>query len=255
MASYSSSYDLSSVTHSQYGAKGGSWGGATNQGTNDGDNNAYYIGHGQWSSTGGWDNFRPRLYFTIPSTLLISGTSRLTVKIASGQAWTPGYMRAYLSTKNTTNSDTKHIVGSSSTAADRLAMSYLYSDIEGTTQQTASMSLSSGKTKYCYLIFDYAFQAGTTYYIYMLPYDSNSADINSYSFSNTWGQPRNLSSSWTQVVLNYNNGAVRINIDGTDTGWRLAIPYINIDGTDSGWRQAIPYVNTDGTNTGWQICG
>ena len=252
MATYSSSYDLSSVTHSQYGTRGNSWTNTTNQGTNDGDNNAYYIGHGQWNN-GSWDNFRPRLYFKIPSTLQMSGTSRLTVKIVSGQAWTPGYMRAYLSTKNTTTSDTKYIVGSSSTAADRLAMSYLYSDIEGTTQQTASMSLSSGKTKACYLIFDYEFKAGTTYYIYMLPYDSNSAGIDSWSFSNTWGQPRNLNSSWTQVILNYNNGAVRINIDGTADGWRLAIPYVNIDGTADGWKQAIPYINTNGTADGWKI--
>jgi hypothetical protein len=41
-------------------------------------------------------------------------------------------MRAYLSTKNAETSDAKHIVGSESSDSDRLAMSYLYKDKEGT---------------------------------------------------------------------------------------------------------------------------
>ena len=50
-------------------------------------------------------------------------------------------------------------------------------------------------------------------------------------------------------------GVVRINTNGTSSGWKMAIPYINTNGTSSGWKPAIAYINTDGKSTGWKICG
>ena len=64
---------------------------------------------------------------------------------------------------------------------------------------------------------------------------------------------RGDSSTYGGTVIN-GGGLVRINIDGTASGWKSAIPYINVDGTASGWKVAIPYINKDGSASGWTIC-
>jgi hypothetical protein len=164
---------------------------------------------------------------------------KLVISLTSDSNWTPKYMRAYLSKKNTSTSDTTHIVGSNSTAADRLEMSYLYSDAAGTTQCTSYMTATNSKTQTCYLVFKTYknFKPGETYYIYLLPYNSNSSGINEWNFTNTWCRWRNTP-SYTKVTLYYESGAVWIDTTGASdgSGWKKAIPYVNIDGTSSGWK-------------------
>ncbi len=164
-------------------------------------------------------------------------------------------MRGFLSNAKSSSSDWVHIVGSSSKepTLPTLATSYLYSDAAGTTQQTSYLSATNNKTAPCYLIFEYNFAPNTTYYIYLLPYDSNSDSNKSVNMYNTWCRWR-LMAGYITLTFYYNSGVVWINIDGTSSGWRQAIPYVNTDGTSSGWKQAIPYVNTDGTANGWKIC-
>lgn len=58
----------------------------------------------------------------------------------------------------------------------------------------------------------------------------------------------------TRSLNIFQGGVVRINTNGANTGWKLAIPYINTNGTNTGWKPAIAYVNTNGTNAGWKIC-
>jgi hypothetical protein len=150
--SYSQVYSFTNANiTAQYGTSGG-W-------ITPSSNESFYLGRPSNSTK----NYRCRLYFTTPANLYITGTARLVIGLRGNQKWTPKYMRAILSTKNASNSDLKHIVGSASKASDRLAISILYSDEAGTTRQTAAMSQEAGDdnnsktTKECYLIFDYAF--------------------------------------------------------------------------------------------------
>lgn len=246
---YSSSYDLSSITHTQYGVDGDYWNDPTDQSVSDDDRNRYYLGQGYWAddTLGNW---RCRLYFTIPSSITISGTSQIIISLAADSTFSPNRMRAFLSTKNTSSSNWDHIVGATSTDADRLAMSYLYADLNGT-RQTSTLNATNSKTATCYLIFNYNFVPGTTYYIYFMPYSSDSHAVGNPTFSGTWCRWRNLP-DYTNVTLNYNSGTVRIY---TNNGWVMATPYVYTGtGPLNGWAQAIPYVYTgSGGTNGWNI--
>lgn len=195
----------------------------TNPAGQDGDNNRYYLGQDG-------SNYRSRFTIVIPSNAVIAKSDKLVIAMKADSAATPKYMRGFLTTTNYSSSDTDYITGS----GEHIEMSYLWLDENKTSRATAYQS--SGEV-WCYLVFDQTqFKAGTTYYVHILPYASDSASNTSgYSFSSTWWRGRN-NGNYLKFTLYYTSGIVRI-YDGSK--WREAIPYV-YDG--STWRQAVPYV-------------
>ena len=202
------SIELKTYVHSQYGS-GSSWNTATSYDGNNGNANTFYIG-------GSSDRYRARLYFTIPSSTVIAKSEKLVVKLAGygqngGTLWT-ARTRAYLSTTNLSTSDY-----SGWSKLSNPILSYLYSDAAGKNRITESHSSASGNN--VYLIFNTTtLKAGTTYYIYLLPYSSDTAAINSPSWSNTWMQWKNNptgSLSSLSVLLYYTNTVkITYNVNG-----------------------------------------
>jgi hypothetical protein len=84
---------------------------------------------------------------------------------------------------------------------------------------------------------------GTTYYVHILPYSSDSSANTSPSFSSTWWRGRNQSSYYA-VTLYYESGVVKIY---NGSAWKNAIPYVY---NGSAWKQCIPYVYN---GSAWKI--
>lgn len=198
-------YELKEYVHSEYGS-GYGWTNTTTYNTNDNDNNSFYLG-------GSSAHYRCRLYFTIPSTLKIVSSEKIIVKLAgfgqnSGTLWTQ-YTRGHLTTTNTSSSAYENLANLSNPIT-----SYLYKDAACTTQISGAYSSSSGNDVYMSFP-STGFKAGETYYIYMLPYGSNSAAIDSPTWTNTWMDWENNPTGKTSrlsVVLHYTD-TVKITYD------------------------------------------
>lgn len=208
----------------EYGTGYGWTNRTTNQSTNDGDNNRYYLGQSG-------SNYRSRFVITIPSNITIATVDKLVIRMRADSNATPKYMRGFLTTTNYT-SDWEQI-----TQGNILETSYLWLDTNKSSRATA---YQSGGGVDCYLIFHYKFVPGTTYYVHILPYSSDSSANTSPSFSSTWWRGRNQSSYYA-VTLYYESGVVKI----YSGGWKNAIPYVY----SGGWKQAIPYAYS----SGWKI--
>lgn len=222
---------MTSVTLSpivEYGS-GMQWVCKTTQDTTDDDVNRYYLGNANSR------NYRSRFTLTIPSGIASSAIDRLVIRLKADSAATPKYMRAFLTDQNYTSSDYDEILGGTI-----LETSYLWLDENKTNRAISYQSTPVD----CYLVFNYKFKPGTTYYIHLLPYASDSAANTTLSFSTTWWRGRNKSEYLT-ATLYYESGAVRIYADGA---WKTAIPYIYTDGA---WKQAQPYIYTNGA---WKLC-
>ena len=179
--------DLSTYVKSQYGS-GYDWSAATTYSSVNNDNNSFYVG-------GSSSHYRARLYFTIPSDTDIAQSEKLVLCLKGfgqndGTLWTQR-TRGYLSTTNLSSSD----YGQWDTLASPV-LSYLYKDSAGTSRITGSYSSSSGNDTY--LIFSTTgLTAGTTYYIYLLPYGSDTAAMDSPTWTNTWMDWENRSGRLT----------------------------------------------------------
>lgn len=176
------SFNLKETTISWYGT-GGAWSHKGTYGVSNGDNNTFYIG--------GSSKYRAKLQITIPESLVISSIKKLVIRLDgygqnSGTLY-PKRTRGLLTATNLTSSnygDLKDL--------NDIVTSYLYKDAEGESRITSSFSCASGTE--CYMIFDLSetsFKAGDSLYIYILPYNSDSAAVNEPYFTNTWMQWRN----------------------------------------------------------------
>lgn len=202
--------DMTKCIISEYGTSGG-WTNPNIQdkvpGTgvnafNDNDSNGFYVGNGQ-AQSGSYYNYRSRLIIAMPSNLNTSGNKTLIIKLRGNQNLKPGYMKAHLSTINTSNSNDDHIAYNSTTntfqvdGTDVLQSSRLYADENGTTIQTTNLNKDQSQSTYTYFRFVYNFQPSTTYYIYLLPYASNGTTI---SYNSSWTKWCNLN-TWTYAYL------------------------------------------------------
>lgn len=173
--------NLRELVHGQYGTAG-AWGHTTTYGENNNDNNKFYVG-------GEDGHYRSRLYFTVPSDLDLTVSSKLVIEMKNwnqngGALWT-ARTRGYLSTTNTPTSDTTYLP-----SLENPVLSYLYSDANGTNRITGKFSCGSSTA--CYLIFNTTnIKPGQTYYIYITPYASDSAAANQQSWTNTWMEWQN----------------------------------------------------------------
>jgi uncharacterized repeat protein (TIGR02543 family) len=165
--------ELKEYVHSQYGT-GGNWHGATSYNKQDGDNNSFYVG--------GSAHYRSRLYFTIPADTDLAQSDKLVLALQGfgqndGNLWTQR-TRGYLSTTSLATSDYEKW----DTLADPV-LSYMYSDAAGTGRITGAFSDRST----IYFVFNTStLVAGSTYYIYILPYGSDTAAMDSPTWTNTW---------------------------------------------------------------------
>ena len=168
-------------TVTEYTIGGNSWTNkTTDQSTQNGDNNRYYLG------TDNGNNYRPRFTLTVPSSINSKATiTKLVIKIRADQYVTPKYMRGFLTSSNYTNGNYENVTGS----GKHDEISYLWLNESKSSRATASQS--SGEVD-CYLVFDEGgYKPGTTYYVHLLPYDSDSAANGSPTFSGTWWRGRN----------------------------------------------------------------
>ena len=161
----------------------GGWTAPLTNSNNNGDENRFYLG--------GEKKYRARLKITIDSSLVISSTNSLILKLTGDEPTHPKYMRAYLSTENHSNA-----VSDSTIMSKSLEMSYLWLDTSKTKRATASQSTPVPM----YAIFNYQVKAGTTYYVYLLPFASDAAT--SPTYNGTWLRARNRAADCS-VVLNY----------------------------------------------------
>lgn len=196
--------DLSTYVKSQYGS-GGNWTAATTYGSVNTDNNSFYVG-------GSDSHYRARLYFTIPSDADIAQSEKLVLCLKGfgqngGTLWTQR-TRGYLSTTNLSTSD----YGQWDTLASPV-LSYLYKDAAGTSRITGSYSSSSGNDTY--LIFSTTgLKAGVTYYIYLLPYGSDTAAMDSATWTNTWMDWENRSGRLTLQLTYKTHVTITYKVNG-----------------------------------------
>ena len=211
-------------TIAEYGT-GYAWTNRTvNPAGQDGDENRYYLGKASSN------NYRSRFTITIPSTAVIAKSEKLVIAMKADETATPACMRGFLTTTNYSSSDTDYITGD----GEHIEMSYLWLD-ENKTNRATAYQPSGGV--WCYLVFDQTqFTAGTTYYVHILPYASDSAsNTTGYNFASTWWRGRN-NGRYLSFTLYYTSGIVRI---WNGSAWKEAIPYI---WNGSVWKQTIPYV-------------
>lgn len=203
-----STLELKQHVHSQYGS-GYAWQSATSYGKNDGDNNSFYVG-------GSDSHYRARLYFTIPSDTNIAASEKLVLTLKGfGQNGGTIYTqrtRGYLSTTNLSSSD----YGAWDTLANPV-LSYLYKDAAGASRITGSYSSSSGND--VYLIFNTTtLTAGGTYYIYLLPYGSDTDAMDKPTWTSTWMDWENNSDNGLNrlsLVLHYKQPvSISYNVNG-----------------------------------------
>lgn len=196
--------NLSTYVKSQYGS-GYGWSAATTYGSANTDNNSFYVG-------GSDSHYRARLSFTIPSDADIAQSEKLVLCLKGfgqngGTLWTQR-TRGYLSTTNLSSSDYSQW--------DTLAnpvLSYLYKDAAGTSRITGSYSSSSGNDTY--LIFSTTgLTAGSTYYIYLLPYGSDTAAMDSPTWTNTWMDWENRSGRLTLQLTYKTHVTITYRVNG-----------------------------------------
>lgn len=195
-------------TVTEYTTGGGSWvNKTTNQSTNDGDNNRYYLG------TSSGSNYRARFTLTVPSSINSKATvTKLVVKIKADSAATPKYMRGFLTTTNHADGNYENVTGSGK--YDEI--SYLWLNESKSSRATAYQS--SGGVD-CYLVFDEGgYTPGKTYYVHILPYDSDSAANGSPTFSNTWWRGRNQSGYYSATCTYFNPYTITYNDNGGSGG-------------------------------------
>lgn len=160
-----------------------SWTPPLTSSNNNGDNNRFYLG--------GSNKYRTKFKITIDTNLVISSTKKLVLKITGDESVTPKYMRAYLSTTNYSSSTSDATI-----IADSVEMSYMWLDIAKTERAT-----SYQKTPVpMYAIFNYQLKPGSSYFIYLLPFASDTD--NSPTFSGTWLRAQNKAADCS-VNLDY----------------------------------------------------
>jgi hypothetical protein len=195
-------------TVTSYGS-GGNWTNEVNRNVQDNDNGRFYIG-------GETSRYRARIAFTIDKDLIVTEVNKLYVAICddndknNGPGAFPKSTRGFLTDKNYTSSDF------SSGYADPknfIEASFLYKDTNRTERLPSSgvwpaTNTGNGyRSAPMYLVFDNdatktKLEAGKTYYIYLLPYDSDKDDYSSPKFSSVWIRSRNWD-KWLTVTLDY----------------------------------------------------
>ena len=188
-----------------------------------GANFNWYNGQGSgWSATGSSDahhfylggsssRYRPKLVMTGLKSAVGSSFTKLAIEVTFDDDTTPGYMRAFLSTTNSSNSDSTNIT-------NILATSYIYADANKSTRLNASTQYASGKKGY--FVFSGNFSVSDTMCVYLLPYSTDygesSANKDNTSYGGTWFRSRN-NTSYTQITFTYNTNVTLI-IQAADTG-------------------------------------
>lgn len=147
----------------------------------------YYLGDSTYE-------YRSRFIFTVPSTLSIGSVNKFVVRMRNDTASTPKYMRAFLSDTNYVNQGSDRIL-----TGHILATSYLYTAENKTSRATSYQSSPVDS----YLVFNYPLTAGATYYIYLIPYSSDSSAQTSPTYGGTWYRGRN-DSTYLSFTLDYN---------------------------------------------------
>lgn len=178
------------------GGWGATWTPPLTDSNDNGDNNRFYLG--------GEKKYHTKFKVTIDSNLVISSTNSLILKLTGDEAVYPKYMRAYLSTENHDST-----VGDSTIMSKSVEMSYLWLDTSKTKRATSSQSTPVPM----YAIFNYQLKAGSSYYIYLLPFTSDSAT--SPTYEGTWLRAKNQASS-CNVTLDYESYS-RVGAPGTPT--------------------------------------
>jgi hypothetical protein len=221
-------YKTKNESYTTWGSWPSSW---TDQSVNDGDNNSYYLGRFSYSSydTETFYHWIPRLKITIPTSISISNTNKLTVAMKTPGAAYITSIKAILSARDcgpdpaTINNDT----------ASQISVSAFYTDASKSDTYYHE-TISSGTV--AYLVFDsFTTQLvpGSTYYIYFIPfYYSSWTTIN---FNSMGFHMRNMS-GYTTVTLDYEAGAAKI---WNGSAWVNATHYV---WNGSTWKRATPYV-------------
>lgn len=149
------------------------------------DANRFYVG-------GESDKRKTKLRFTIGSDLVVGSSKRIILKITGDSEVYPKYMRAYLLTSDPSYQDTDSTI-----IARSIEMSYLYLDTSKSKQATSYQSAPVPM----YAIFDKTkFEAGKTYYVFLLPFTSNTQT--SPTYDGTWLRAQNKESACT-VTFEY----------------------------------------------------
>lgn len=152
---------------------------------NNGDDNRFYVG-------GKNDKRLTKFKIQVGSSLVIGKSKKLTIKITPDSDFTPRCMRAYLSTKNPSYSDSYSTIIENS-----IEMSYLYYDASKNNQTAYADGELSARA--LYIIFDQtSFVAGQYYYITLLPFNSTTG--NSVIFDNTWLRAINKTSACSATL-------------------------------------------------------
>lgn len=188
-----------------------------------GANFNWYNGQGSgWSATGSSDahhfylggsssRYRPKLVMTGLKSAVGSSFTKLAIEVTFDDGTTPGYMRAFLSTTNSSNSDSTNIT-------NILDTSYIYADANKSTRLNASTQYASGKKGY--FVFSGNFSVSDTMCVYLLPYSTaygeSSANKDNTSYGGTWFRSRSTT-SYTKITFTY-NANVTLTIQAADTG-------------------------------------
>lgn len=178
------------------GGWGATWTPPLTDSNDNGDNNRFYLG--------GKKKYRTKFKITVDNNLVISSTNSLILKLTGDETVYPKYMRAYLSTTNHSSS-----VSDSTIMSESVEMSYLWLDTSRTKRATSSQSTPVPM----YAIFNYQLKAGQSYYIYLLPFTSDSAT--SPTYDGTWLRAKNQASS-CNATLNYESYS-KVGIPGAPT--------------------------------------
>lgn len=188
-----------------------------------GANFNWYNGQGSsWSATGSSDahhfylggssnRYRPKLVMTGLKAAVGSSFTKLVIEVTFDDDTTTQYMRAFLSTTNSSNSDSTNIT-------NILATSYIYADANKSTRLNASTKYASGKKGY--FVFSGNFSVSDTMCVYLLPYSTgygeSSANKDNTSYGGTWFRSRNTT-SYISITFTYNTN-VTLTIQAADTG-------------------------------------
>lgn len=182
-----------------YNGQGGGW-----SATGSSDAHHFYLG-------GSSSRYRPKLVMTGLRSAVGSTFTKLVIEVTFDDDTTPGYMRAFLSTTNSSNSDSTYVT-------NILATSYIYADSNKSTRLSASTQYASGHKGY--FVFSGNFSVSDTMCVYLLPYSTaygeSSASKDSTSYGGTWLRSRNTT-SYTKITFTYNTH-VTLTIQAADGG-------------------------------------
>lgn len=189
------------IPTTEYGT-GYQWTNTCVQGTStNNDANRYYVG--------GTTAYRSRISFTIPSDLP-SNPTKIVIAIKSDSNFTPGYIRALLTTSNV-QSDAdlwKNIV---------VANSYCYSDYAGSSRRASDTVVSSSTTSY--FVLNYNFIKGTTYYVGLFPMNGwNPSNWGDTWYKPTWLRAQNTSNTLTVEATYTATYTITYNGNGATSG-------------------------------------